>query len=475
MPRFGHAVVLGGSISGLLAAAAASRSFDRVTIVDRDELLVEGPGARAARRGVPQSDQVHHLLSLGEKRMEALLPGLGDELIALGCERYDDVADFSQYVGGAWRMRIKSDLVVTMFRRPLFEWAIRRRVLALPGVEAVKGLAVGLIGSDDGTRVIGAKVRGVPGGELVGDFVVDATGRGSRSANWIEDLGFEKPVEQHVRVYMGYSAFTVKLPEGALPQALAGIGVSSTPANPVGAAIRPCGNGLHDVVAYGMSKNYPPDDFDGLKAFFEALPSPLIAHALEHAEIQSEVSPYQMPGNQRRLWEEMPRQPERFVVVGDAVTSFNPVYGQGMTMAAIDATVLGDALAEATELDGVAKRVQDAIGPFADVAWTLSVSTDAQYPGAEFENTEPPSDRDVARQRAASRAASAEGAVRVAARATALHMDLSYNRSPIVQAIVSEWLESGRLPDASVTDALVPPGVTEGVVRTGDLLGDRVL
>lgn len=470
MPRFGHAIVLGGSISGLLSAAALSRSFDRVTIVDRDELLVEGPEAQAARRGVPQSDQVHHLLSLGEKRIEALLPGIGDELIALGCERYDDVADFSQYVGGAWRMRVKSDLVVTMFRRPLFEWAIRRRVLALPGVEALKGLAIGLLGSDDGSRVTGAKVRGIEGGEILGDFVVDATGRGSRSANWIEDLGFEKPLEKHVRVYMGYSAFTVRLHEDALPAGLAGIGVSSTPANPVGAAIRPCGNGLHDVVAYGMVKNYPPDDFDGLMALFEELPSPLIARALANAEVQSEVSPYQMPGNQRRVWEDMPRQPERFVVVGDAVTSFNPVYGQGMTMAAIDATVLGDEVEAAAGLDGVAKKVQDGIGPFADVAWSLSVETDAQYVGAEFENTEPPADRDVERQRAASRAASAEPAVRVAARATALHMDLSYNRSPKVQGVVSEWLGTGRLPDASVTDPLIPPGVAEGFVRADDLL-----
>src|SRR5690606_25131748 len=126
------------------------------------------------------------------------LPGLIDELIELGCERYDDVADFTQYVNGAWRMRVKTDLIVTMFQRPLFEWAIRRRVFALPNVTVVKGMAIGLIGSEDRSTVTGAKVRGVEGNELHGDFVVDATGRGSRSGIWLEDLGYERPVEQHL-------------------------------------------------------------------------------------------------------------------------------------------------------------------------------------------------------------------------------------------------------------------------------------
>src|SRR5689334_7853271 len=134
MPEFGHAVVLGGSISGLLAASVLSRRFAQVTVVDRDELPVEGPQAQLARRGVPQSDQVHHLLSLGGERIEQLLPGLLDELLELGCERYDDATDFTRYVNGAWAMRVPSPLRITVFRRPLFEWAIRRRVLALPNV-----------------------------------------------------------------------------------------------------------------------------------------------------------------------------------------------------------------------------------------------------------------------------------------------------------------------------------------------------
>lgn len=463
---FGHAIVLGGSIAGLLTAAALSGSFDDVTIVDRDELPVDGPDARLSRRGVPQGDQVHHLLSLGHERVERLLPGITDELLALGCERYDDVADFSQYVNGAWRMRVRSDLIVTTFQRPLFEWAIRRRVLALPNVNAVKGFAVGLLA---GERVTGAKVRGVPSGQLHGDLVVDATGRGSRSPHWLADLGYAQPVEQHVRIHMGYSTFTARLPEGVLPKGLAGIGVSATPANPVGAAIRPCGGGLHDVVAYGMVKHYPPDDLDSMFAFFDTLASPLIARVMREATITSEIVPYQMPGNQRRLWERLDL-PASFVVVGDAVTSFNPIYGQGMTMAALDATLLGDAVASAGTLDGVGQAVQAEIGRLADVAWDLAVGTDSAYPEAEYENTEPPSARDRAWARAFGAAQTAEGLVRVAARATALHMDKAYVEAPAVREVVGQWLATGRRPDPSVTDPLDPPAITDGLVRTEDLL-----
>lgn len=474
MTRYGHAIVLGGSISGLLAAAALSPSFERVTVVDRDDLLVDGPDAQRSRRGVPQGDQVHHLLSLGYDTIEYLLPGLGQELIDLGCERYDDVADFSQYVNGAWRMRVRSDLIVTMFQRPLFEWAIRRRVLALSNVTSVKGMAIGLIGSPDGSTVTGAKVRGVPDGQLHGELVVDATGRGSRSTNWVQDLGYDAPIEQHVRIYMGYSTFTVRVPDGALPEGLAGIGVSATPANPVGAAIRPCGNGLHDVVAYGMVKNYPPDDLDGVREFFDTLSSPLVSQVLASAEITSEVVPYRMPGNQRRVWEALERRPERFVVVGDAVTSFNPIYGQGMTMASLDARILGDSVAASATLDGVADTVQSAIGPLADVAWGLAVGTDSAYPEAEYENVEPLSPRAREWSRAFGDAQSVEGAVRVASRATALFMDTAYVDSSPVRRIVTEWLEAGRGPDPDMVDPLRPPGVQEGLVRSGDLLVDEI-
>lgn len=460
MAEFAHAVVLGGSISGLLAAAALARTFEQVTVVDRDELLVDGPEAQQPRRGVPQADQVHHLLSLGSEKIEELLPGFLDELLELGCERYDDGADFTQFVNGSWRMRVQSDLKITAFRRPLFEWAIRRRVLELPNVTAVKGLAAGLIGVDGNRKVVGAKVRGVAGGQLIGDLVVDATGRGSRSPNWLEDLGYAKPTESHLRIHVGYSTFTVRFAEGTLPKGLAGLSVSSTPASPRGAAIRPCGNGQHDVVLYGMVKNYPPDDFDGALRFCDELPSPIVADLIRKATITSEISPYQMAGDQRRWWENLDRRPEGFVVVGDAVTSFNPRYGQGMTMAALGAWILGDVVAGADGIAGLAEKVQTTIAPWADIAFDLAVSLDSAYPQAEYENLQPPSARDQEWSRALAAAQTEEPHALIAVKSTALYMDTSYVAAPDVRRTIAEWMETGRQPRPEVTDPLDPPGVS---------------
>jgi hypothetical protein len=210
-----------------------------------------------------------------------------------------------------------------------------------------------------------------------------------------------------------------------------------------------------------MVKNYPPDDLDSLMKFFAELESPLVAEYLSYATIMSEVSPYQMPGNQRRMWEELDRRPEGFVVLGDAVTSFNPRYGQGMTMAALGAGVLRDTLAGAGALDGVADAVQKGISRWADLAFELAVGLDSQYPEAEYENLEPPSAGDLARARAFTAAQTEEAHVLLASRSSALYMDSSRKRTPEVLATVDAWARDGRQPSPANTNPLDPPGITE--------------
>jgi hypothetical protein len=176
----------------------------------------------------------------------------------------------------------------------------------------------------------------------------------------------------------------------------------------------------------------------------------------------------------------MDRRPDGLAVIGDAVTSFNPVYGQGMTMAAVGATELGTAVREGTGGDGsrlpagVTDAVQTALGGWAGVAWGMAIETDSAYPDAEFENVEPPTARDRDWSRALGAAQAEEAAVRVAVRAAALHLDPAYLDAPAVRRVVADWAEQGREPVAAVRDPLDPPGVTEGHVRASDLLLDVV-
>jgi 2-polyprenyl-6-methoxyphenol hydroxylase-like FAD-dependent oxidoreductase len=453
---FEHAVVLGGSIAGLLAAAALSDSFQAVTIVERDELPLDGPDARRARRGVPHGFQVHHMLSLGSQRIEELLPGLDDELVDEGGEHRDPVGDFAQYIDGKWVLRVRSGLQITCFQRPLLEWVVRRRVLARENISVRRARASGLVGSSGGRRVIGVTVADSPGDRILGDLVVDATGRGSNAAKWLEELGHGPPDEAQLRVWMGYSTFLVRYPAGALPEGLHGFSCTNGTA---GAAIRPCGESLHLVMAGGVMRDYPPRDLGDLINYFDGLSTPLFAKYLEKAEVVSDVETFRMIGNHRRYWEKLETRPDGFVVVGDAVSYFNPMYGQGMTTAALGATVLRD-VAEAAdgEIEGFSAAAQDAIARWVDVAFGNAVRLDSVYAGCEYINLDPPQ-RHPEIARALSGLASEDPEIAIEMRRAILNMDNSFLQRESIQRKIADWIETGRTVSPRAADPLTLPEI----------------
>lgn len=460
---YDHAIVLGGSITGLLAAAALSSEFERVTIIDRDELVVDGPAASRSRRGVPQGDQVHHLLALGGQKIDELLPGLDAELVAAGGEKRDNMAAFAQFTYGVWRARFESDLQLTNFRRPVFEWVIRRRVLALPNVAAHKGLATGLTMSEDGSTVLGAKVKNAPGGEILGDLVVDATGRGTKTPRWLEDAGFTPPTASHLRVYMGYTGVLIDVPEGTFPPGISSIACAPTSDNKsVGMAIWPCGDGQHILVAMGTMRNYPPTDYEGLIRSAEQLPTPLLAQYLRASTPITTPQGYQMAGDQRLRWEDMDRRPENFVAMGDAVASYNPTYGQGMTMAAVGAVELRRVLRDSGgEITGVADTFQKALSPHVDIAWDNAVRIDSVYEGVEYENMEPPAPAPAGYAEAFVGVQSEDPEVALAARKATLWMDNSYLQTESVQGKIAAWMTAGRQASAAASNPLAIPALTQ--------------
>jgi 2-polyprenyl-6-methoxyphenol hydroxylase-like FAD-dependent oxidoreductase len=455
---FDHAVVLGGSVAGLLAAAALSESFAAVTLVERDELPLDGPDARRSRRGVPHGFQVHHMLSLGRDRIEDLLPGLDDELVRAGGEHRDPVGDFAQFIDDQWVLRVRSGLEITCFQRPLLEWVIRRRVLGLANVTVRQGVVQGLLASADGRRVVGATIGDGPGDRILGDLVVDATGRGSQATAWLGQLGYGRPEEAQLRVWMGYSTFLVRFPDGALPHGLHGITSTNGTA---GAAIRPCGEGLHIVTAGGVLRDYPPRELDELLRSFEALATPLFAELLRAGEVVSEVETFRMVGDHRRYWERLEPRPEGFALVGDAVSYFNPMYGQGMTTAALGAGVLHDVAAAADgRIEGFAAAVQEAVARWVDIAFANAVRLDSAYTGCELVNLEAPP-RDPTMERALTGLATEDPEIAIEMRRAVLTMDGSFVRRESVQRKIADWIASGRTPSARARDPLALPELVE--------------
>jgi 2-polyprenyl-6-methoxyphenol hydroxylase-like FAD-dependent oxidoreductase len=375
-----HAVVIGAGIAGLMAAGALARRFDHVTIVDRDTL----PAEPRFRNGVPQSRHLHGLLRGGLDVMEQLYPGLESELIAAGAVRVSG-ADFLRLSAAGWSKRFDGPPLVAASRE-LIEWTVRRRVLASPNVYVLDGHeAIGLIASADGTQVVGIQLRGrrtfavTP---LYAELVIDASGRNSRAPDWLETLGYGRPKDTVINSFLGYASCVVAIPERfAADWKIVMIG-DKPPAMPRAGVLAPIEGNRWMVTLGGYARDYPPTDRDGFLEFARSLRSDLIYRAIRDAEPLTRISGFRATTNRRRHFEQMARWPERFVVVGDGACAFNPIYGQGMSVAAKTAASLRLAL-ENCDRDGFARRMQGSVARTATAAWVIATGADVRYPTTE--------------------------------------------------------------------------------------------
>jgi 2-polyprenyl-6-methoxyphenol hydroxylase-like FAD-dependent oxidoreductase len=379
-----RAIVLGGSIAGLLAARVLNDLYDQVTVVDRDELA---PGSEP-RRGVPQGRHIHALLARGQQIFEQLFPGLTAELASHGAPIGDASADARLLFGGHRLARSDAGLVAVSASRPLLEDRIRARVRALPGVRfAPPADAVGLRASPDGRRVTGVRLlrRGGAGAEetLGADLVVDATGRGSRTPAWLQALGFGTPEEDRVGVDVGYVTRRYRLPADALGGDLACIH-GPTPDRPRGGALARLEGGAWIFTLFGFLGDHPPKEPEGLDDFARSLRFPDLHDAVRFAEPIAGPAGFRFPANVRRRYERMRRFPEGLAVMGDAMCSFNPIYGQGMTVAGLQALALRDSLKPGRARG---RRVMRALARVIDAPWELAIGADLAVPGVRGPRT----------------------------------------------------------------------------------------
>ena len=369
-----HAVVVGASISGLLTARVLSDGFDQVTVVERDEL----PDEPTTRDGAPHARQPHVLQEAGRVIIEDLFPGYGDDLVSEGGLILDLASDFNFYDEDGYVADISTRMPGYAGSRPLLEYVIRKRVAELDGVQLCDDTrVVGYRTTESGTTVTGVEISESGGSKtaISADLAVDATGRASRTPKWLESRGYESPEVAEVTVDLAYSTTTVE----RNPADQQAFWAPASPPYTRGGGALPIEGDRWQVVLHGVHGDDPPRSADDFRDFASTLQITEVEEILDGREtLPEDVDYYPFPSNRRQYYEKLDRFPDGLLVVGDAIASYNPIYGQGMSVAALHALVLHHTLAE-NGLGNLALQFFDEAESVIDTAWLMAVGADFQF------------------------------------------------------------------------------------------------
>jgi 2-polyprenyl-6-methoxyphenol hydroxylase-like FAD-dependent oxidoreductase len=372
-----RAVVLGGSIAGTLAARVLSESYGEVIVVDRDEVL----GVAEPRRGAPHTGHAHGLHARGYLNLEELFPSLLEELRAMGVP-VGDLGEMRWFFDAKMIRPARTGLLSITAPRPVLEDYLRNRVAKLPNVTYRQRTdLLGLLATEDRTRVTGVRLRentgDAPEYRLDADLVVDATGRGSRTPVWLEEMGYSRPPEDKMNIGLAYTTRMYRTRPGMF-DGCQSINPVASPDYPRGAFFGQVAPDECILSLTGILGDRPPTDPDGFLEFVRSLPVPDVYDAVHDAVPTTDPICFTFPASVRRRYEKLTRFPDRLLVLGDAFCSFNPVYGQGMTVASMEAMALRTRLRRGTPPDSRA-FLRD-VAKIVDDPWDISTSGDLDFP-----------------------------------------------------------------------------------------------
>jgi 2-polyprenyl-6-methoxyphenol hydroxylase-like FAD-dependent oxidoreductase len=380
-----HALVIGGSLAGLFAARVLVDFFDTVTILDRDVF----PFTPDHRKGIPQSHHAHGLLATAFPILEQLFPGILNDLRADGAATASNKIPLA-IVSPKGLLPLPKTPQTVSFSRPLLEWHVRDRVSKRPEVHIIANTEVtGLLATTDSARVIGVQIRERGQRDhtelLHADLVVDASGRHSQTPQWLAKLGYEHPPVETINSDLRYASRFYTKPE-SFPASWQSLIVNGRPPHGHAGLLLSVDHERWHVTLGGMAGNAPPTDEEGFLQWAQTLPDPSLYEAIRIAHPLTPIRGFGTPENHLRHFERMQRWPAGFIVTGDAVCAFNPIYGQGMTVSALEAMMLNRCLQEqqCSPRADFEQHFQQQIAETVSDAWLLATNQDLRFPGVRL-------------------------------------------------------------------------------------------
>jgi 2-polyprenyl-6-methoxyphenol hydroxylase-like FAD-dependent oxidoreductase len=389
MPLGQHALVIGGSLAGLLVGRVLADHFERVTIVERDP----APDSPTPRQGVPQGQHIHALLVGGSSVIARLFPGFFKDLVPQGSTVLDfSTNDVRWFHHGVWKVPANKPIRMYAQTRPFLEWHVRRRMGTQARVAFRQACEVtGLLTAADRGRVTGVRLRSDGEGEaeaVIADLVVDASGRGSASPRWLAALGYQPPEEMTIGIHLAYASRLYQPPPEIRRDWKAIVINPKAPEGTKYGLIFPIEGERWMVTLAGVLHDAPPGDDAGFLEFARRLDRPEVYESIAHARPLGPVAVYKFPTYRRRQYERLRHFPDGLLVVGDAICSFNPIYGQGMSVCALEADLLDRCLSAAPRQGSqlpadLSRRFFKGAATIVDNPWGMATGADFLYPQTE--------------------------------------------------------------------------------------------
>ncbi len=383
----GHrAVVVGGSIAGLISAKLLANRYKSVVVIDKDTLDV----FPSNRKMVPQSNHVHIVLKAGEEGLNQIFPGFSDDMLALGSVRTDMSQEMISCSALGIAPKWKSGIGLLSQSRPLLEHALYQRVRKeCANVEFLDSTSVSGLSYDSGlNRVTGVKLksRDSKHDEISSDLIVDASGRGGLALRWFKDLGLPAPELDVVRVLVGYASCRVRLREDDSRKWKGVECGGPAPDHHIAGMLMPIEDGLHICSVTSRFTDFPPTNENDFVEYLKRFPHPFFSKAMDGAEIVSPIQKMRYESSKRRRYEKLDNLPKGYMPIGDALCSVNPCYGQGMSSGVLQAKVLASVLASIDSneaLNEIPDRFLAQAAPVCNQIWRNACLRDFRYPRTE--------------------------------------------------------------------------------------------